>query len=192
MIIQTPRHLFSVEDYHRMRVAGILAEDDRVELLAGEIRAMSPVGPYHAAVVKRLNHRLSQLLPATLLLSVQDPIQLSDMSEPEPDVAIVTARDDFYEGGHPTSDDIVLVIEVADTTIMYDRDEKLPRYAQAMLREVWIVDITSEQVEQYTDPYHNQYRTKRTWQHGEAIPVATIPAATIAIDDIFGVFTAPR
>lgn len=186
MTIHIARRLFSTEDYHRMYQAGIFTENDHVELLAGEIRELSPVGPHHAAIVKRLNRRLSQLLPSSLLLSVQDPIRLSDNSEPEPDLAVVTARDDFYQGGHPTPDDILFVIEVADTTIYYDRDEKLPRYAQALLREVWIVDVHNEQVEQYTDCYNGQYRSKTTWLRGQYISVNAIAGALVAVNDIFG------
>lgn len=186
MITHVARRLFSTEDYHRMYQAGIFTENDHVELLAGEIREMSPVGPHHGAIVKRLNRRLGQLLPSSLLLSVQDPIRLSDSSETEPDLAVVTARDDFYAGGHPTPDDILFVIEVADTTIYYDRDEKLPRYAEALLREVWIVDVHNEHVEQYTDCAYGQYRTKTTWVRGQSIPIRAVAGSAVAVDDIFG------
>src|SRR5262249_37658064 len=122
MTIQIARRQFSVADYARMRETGILAEDDRVELLDGEVREMSPIGPLHAAIVKRLNTLLSRALDDSVILSVQDPIQLNDYSEPQPDLAILQHRDDFYAAAHPIAEDVLVVIEVADTSVEYDRE----------------------------------------------------------------------
>src|SRR5215216_6351059 len=120
MAIQIARWQFTVTDYARMRETGILSEDDRVELIDGEVRPMSPIGPPHAAIVNRLNRLMSRQLGELAIVSVQNPIQLSDYTEPQPDLAVLHPRDDFYAHAHPRVDDILLVVEVADTSIEYD------------------------------------------------------------------------
>jgi len=120
------RHRFTVEEYHRMGQAGILSEDDRVELIEGEIVEMAPVGSRHAACVKRLNALLSRRAGGRALVSVQDPIRLGEHSEPQPDLALLKPREDFYAAAHPGPEDVLLVIEVAETSLEYDREVKLP------------------------------------------------------------------
>jgi Uma2 family endonuclease len=185
MTVQIVRHPFTVADYARMRETGILSEDDRVELLDGEVRVMSPIGPIHAAIVKRLNALLNRLLPDTVILSVQDPIQLNDSSEPQPDLAILHYRDDFYAQAHPVADDVLLVIEVADTTVDYDRDEKLPRYAQANIAEAWLIDVNNFTIEQYVQPRNGKYLLKKLVERGDIINAQSIAPLQLAIDDIF-------
>ncbi len=185
MTIQITRRPFTVADYARMRETGILAEDDRVELIEGEVRLMSPIGPVHAAIVKRLNILLSRILPETAILSVQDPIQLNDYSEPQPDLAVLQYRTDFYAHAHPVADDVLLVIEVADTTIDYDRDEKLPRYAQAHIAEAWLIDVNQLTVEQYLQPRNGRYLVKRLLERGDTISAQSVTALHLAIDHIF-------
>jgi Uma2 family endonuclease len=121
MSVQIARRPFTVSDYARMRETGILAEDDRVELIDGEVRLMSPIGPRHAAIVNRLSTLIRRHIGETAIVSVQNPIQLNDYTEPQPDLAILHARDDYYAHAHPRPDDIILVIEVADTSAAYDR-----------------------------------------------------------------------
>jgi Uma2 family endonuclease len=186
MAIDILRHTFTVADYARMLATGILDEDDRVELIDGEVRQMSPIGPYHAALVARLNRMLIQQLPATAIVRVRDPVQLSDYTEPQPDLAIVVARDDFYALAHPTAEEIYFLIEVSDTSLAYDRAEKLPRYAQAAVQEVWIVDTAARQIEQYWQPAGNQYRTKQTWERGQRIQAHMLADLCFEIDTIFG------
>ena len=185
MTIQIARRQFSVADYARMRETDILGEDDRVELIDGEVREMSPIGPLHAAIVKRLNSLLSRLLDDSVILSVQDPIQLNDYSEPQPDLAILQHRDDFYAAAHPVADDVLLVIEVADTSVEYDREEKMPRYAAAQIPEAWLVDISSEIVEQYWQPRNGKYLLKRLAERGDTIVAQAMPNLEIAVDQIF-------
>jgi Uma2 family endonuclease len=180
------RRQFTVDDYHRMRDAGIFSEDDRVELLDGEVILMSPIGPLHAAIVKRINTLLNQGLLTQHIVSVQDPVQLSDMSEPQPDLAIIQYRADYYAAAHPTPDDIALVIEVSDTSLEYDRENKLLRYAESLIGEVWIIDIENQQVEQYTNPANGQYRMKQTWLHGQQVTSYRLPSVTLQVDDILG------
>lgn len=185
MAIQIMRRPFTVEDYARMRATGILAEDDRVELIDGEVRVMSPIGPLHAAIVKRLNLLLSRALPPTVILSVQDPIQLNDYSEPQPDLAVLHYREDFYAHAHPVVDDVLLVIEVSDTTLEYDRDEKLPRYAHANITEAWIVDVHSFTIEQYLQPRNGKYLVKQLVERGDTLTARAIVPLQIDIEDIF-------
>jgi Uma2 family endonuclease len=186
MVAQIARWQFTVEDYHQMHKTGILAEDDHVELLDGEVRAMSPIGSFHAAIVKRLNALLSRLIGSTAIISVQDPVQLDDYSEPQPDVAVLRLDDTFYATSHPTANDALLVIEVSDTSLEYDRDEKIPRYAHAGIREVWLIDVAQEVVEQYTQPRGDQYGAKQTFARGEVIRATTVEDVAFPVDQLFG------
>jgi Uma2 family endonuclease len=185
MTITILRKQFTVGDYARMHAAGILHEDDRVELIAGEVRQMSPIGALHAAIVKRLNTQLSQLLGSSMLLSVQDPIQLDDYTEPQPDLAILQYRADYYAHAHPVADDIFLVIEVADSSVAYDREEKLPRYAAANIAEAWLIDLTTHQIEQYAQPRDGVYRRKQIITRGEELQSLTLPHIRLTTDQFF-------
>lgn len=169
-----------------MRDAGIFTAEDRVELIDGEVIEMSPIGPLHAAIVKRINKLLSAISLPDHIISVQDPIQLSDFSEPQPDIAIIIFRPDFYATQHPQSGDVMLIIEVADTSIDYDRSVKLARYAESMIPEVWIVDIDRHQIEQYALPANNQYRTKQSWSYGDTITSRALPAISLPVDGLMG------
>lgn len=186
MAVHIARWQFTVDDYHRMRETGILTEDDRVELIDGEVRIMSPVGPFHAAVVKRLNTLLVKMTTDRTIISVQDPIQLNDHSEPEPDIAVLRIHPDYYAHHHPTPQDILFVIEVSDTSRDYDRGEKIPRYAEAGILEAWLVDVEREVVEQYMYPEHDQYTVKQTFRRGETITSVALPAITLHVDHILG------
>jgi len=129
MTVQTHKRLFNVDEYHRMAATGVLSESDRVELIGGEILEMSPIGRRHAACVDRLTRLLVIRLGETAIVRVQNPIALGQHSEPQPDVSLLRPRDDFYASGHPSPEDVLLVIEVCETSIDYDRDIKLPEYA---------------------------------------------------------------
>lgn len=180
------RRQFSVEDYHRMRDAGIFGEEDRVELLDGEIIQMSPIGPLHAAIVKRINTLLGQVSLGQHIVSIQDPIELSDASEPQPDIAILKYRADFYGTSHPQPHEIMLLIEVSDASLEYDKENKLPRYADSLIPEVWIIDAEHQQVEQHYNPANGTYRTKQTWLRGDRITSVQLAAVTARVDDILG------
>lgn len=185
MTVAILRKQFTVSDYARMREAGILAEDDRIELIAGEVRQMGPIGPMHAALVKRLNTLLSRAVDETMIVSVQDPIQLDDQSEPQPDLAILHYRDDFYAQAHPVADDVQLVIEVADSSVEYDREEKLPRYAAANIAEAWLIDLSADRVEQYSQPRNGLYRLKQIVERGEVLQSHSVPTISIPTDRFF-------
>lgn len=186
MAVQSTRWQFTVADYARMAETGILSEDDRVELIDGEVRAMSPIGPLHAAIVKRLNALLSQALGDTASMSVQDPIQLDDFTEPEPDLAVLQPRLDYYANGHPQSEDLLLLIEVSDSSLDYDRSEKIPRYATAHIPEVWIIDVHGETIEQYSEPRTGTYRTIHLLKSGDLIPSIRLPSVQASLDYILG------
>ncbi|MCU0493401.1 MAG: Uma2 family endonuclease [Chloroflexaceae bacterium] len=185
MTVEIIRHQLHVADYARMLETGILREDDRVELIDGAVRGMSPISPLHAAIVRRLNVMLSQQIPQTITIAVQDPIQLNDYTEPQPDIALLHYRADYYAQAHPVADDVILVVEVADSSLAYDRDEKLPRYAAAQIGEVWLVNIPDRTVEQYTKPRGDKYLVKRIWEAGDNVVADTLPAVSVDVTELF-------
>jgi Uma2 family endonuclease len=179
------RRQFTVHDYARMRESGILTEDDRVELLDGEIYIMSPIGPLHVGIVNKLNKLLTQQVGDTGIISIQNPIQLNDYSEPQPDIAILSPRDDYYINALATPDDVLLLIEIADSSLDYDRDEKLPRYAQAHISEVWVVDVNRQIIEQYTQPAQSEYTQIHKVLYGTTIAATTLPGVRLTTSQLF-------
>lgn len=175
----------TITDYHKMIEAGILTEEERVELLAGHIVPMSPIGSKHAVCVKRLNHYLSQIVGQRAIISVQDPIELASDSEPEPDIALITPPFDRYVEAHPQVSDVFLIIEVAESSAQKDREVKLPLYAAAGIAEMWIVDLTEQVVEVYTEPKGSRYALRRLYQTGEQIEIGFLQAS-VAVSDILG------
>jgi Uma2 family endonuclease len=186
MAVQVEKWVFSVDEYHKMSEAGILSEDDRVELIEGEIIKMSPVGSRHAACVKRLNALLNRRVGQAAIISVQDPIRLDDYSEPEPDIALLKFRDDFYSQSLPTVDNVLLIIEVADTSVEYDRSVKLPLYARAGIPEVWLADLPGDGVEAYSELVNGAYQKFRRAKRGEVLTPEEFPGLTLSADEILG------
>lgn len=186
MAIALKRRRFTVDDYHRMAEVGILTEDDRVELLDGEIVEMTPIGSDHAGHVKRLNALFTSRLGARIVMSVQDPVGLSRHSEPQPDVALLRPRADFYARSHPRPEDVLLLIEVADTSVETDRRIKVPLYAKAGLGEVWLIDLGAERVEVYREPAAEGYREVRVLARGQGIRPQAFPDLTLSVDDLLG------
>ena len=154
------RHRLNVDEYHRMAEAGILGPDARVELIEGEIIDMAPIGSRHAAVVRQLAHILHQNVGYQAIVSTQNPVRLDEYSEPEPDLALLRPRDDFYATAHPGPGDILLIIEVADTSLRYDREIKIPLYARHGIPEVWLVDLVNERLLRFLEPGPDGYRTE--------------------------------
>src|SRR5262249_52461293 len=152
MQTEAMRKRFTVEDYYRMAEAGILNPTDRVELIEGEIVEMSPIGDRHAMTVNRATMLLARGLGDRVVVSVQNAVRINRYNEPQPDVVLVRPREGFYGRSHPQPDDVILLIEVADTTLHYDRDIKLPICARSGIPEVWIVNLTSDTVETYRQP----------------------------------------
>ena len=179
-------HRFTVDEYEQMIDKGILAENERVELIRGEVVEKIVIGPLHSATVKRINRLLTTRLLALAIVSVQDPIVVDD-SEPEPDLAMLAPRDDFYAPSKPKSSDVLLVIEVADTSLAYDRDIKLPLYAQAGIQEFWIVNLTESKVEAYRQPRASGCYTLRSdLARGEMLSLLAYSEATLLVDEVLG------
>ncbi len=186
MTLQIQRRTFTVDEYHVMLRANILTEDDRVELLDGEIVNMAPIGSEHSGCVLRLNHLLLQRLLGRALVNIQNPIILSDHSEPQPDLALLVPRADFYTGSHPGSLDIYLLIEVTDTTADFDRQVKVPLYARAGIREVWLVDLAAQGIEVYRDPAEGSYRTNTRLKDAQCLSPLAFPDLVLTAKDILG------
>jgi Uma2 family endonuclease len=182
---QPIRRLFTVPEYHRLGEAGILTEHDRAELIEGEIIQMTPIGSEHAACVDRLN-RLLQRPDSPLIVRVQNPIWLSDHSEPQPDICLLRSREDYYAAGHPGPRDVLLVVEVADTSLEYDRTTKLSLYATAGIPEVWVVDVNSARVEVFTDPKHGLYARSARYVREETIVSGVLPGTQLPVAAILG------
>lgn len=181
---------FTVEEYHRMAASGILTEQDRVELLDGQIYVMSPIGSQHAACVRRLSRLLYQRAEPQAIVSVQNPILLSPDSESEPDVALLAPRDDDYASRHPRPEEIMLVIEVADSSMTLDREVKLPLYARAGIPEVWIVALDNDEVHVFREPNEDEFTDHRTLGPEEEVDVGSLSSVSpISIDAILGTST---
>ncbi|MGK7876229.1 MAG: Uma2 family endonuclease [Xenococcaceae cyanobacterium] len=186
MSVQLLRRKFTVQQYHQMADTGILTENERVELIQGEIIQMSPIGTRHAAYVRRLIKLFSQKLSDRVLVDVQNPVELDDTSEPQPDVALLEPREDFYESAHPQSQDIFLLIEVADTTVAYDREIKIPLYAEDNIAEVWLVDINEQCVEVYREPTLDGYQNVQKLQRDQSLSLQAFPDLEITVNEVLG------
>jgi Uma2 family endonuclease len=180
------KRLFTVSEYHSLAETGILSEDDRVELIEGEIFQMAPIGNRHAGCVKRLNRLLSRELGDRALLGVQDPIALDDHSEPEPDISVLRPRADDYSNSHPTPEDLFLVIEVADSSAGFERFRKIPVYARNGVPEVWLVDLTTHRIEAYREPSGMSYRAVRQLEAGDRLSPLAFPDLVLEVGEILG------
>lgn len=170
----------SVDQYEQMIQAGILGENDRVELIRGELLDKMPIGESHVEVVNRLTRLFSKLLDDAVTVSVQNPVVLTD-SEPEPDVALYTRR----TGGKARAGDVHLIIEVADSSLEFDRTVKLPLYAEAGIRELWIVNLIDDQVEVYRQPLlDGSFALTATRKRGDVIEPIAFPGLKLTVDDL--------
>jgi Uma2 family endonuclease len=183
MIAQRP---FTVDEYYTLSDVGILTEDDRVELIEGKIVELSPIGSRHAAIVNKVAATLHQQLGQAAIISVQNPVRLDDYSEPQPDVALVQARDDFYAGGHPGVEDVLLLVEVADSSEEYDRRVKVPLYARAGIPEAWVVNLNRNVVEVFSNPVGGDYVEQREARPGEVVGASLVPLLVVEVSGILG------
>ncbi len=173
------RHRLTVDEYYRMGQAGVFAPDARVELIEGEVIDMAPIGTRHASAVKKLNALLSAAAQGRAIVAVQDPLRLSDASEPEPDLMLLRPRADFYAQAHPGPADVLLLIEVSDSTAAYDRSVKLDLYARHRIAEVWIVDLDNNVVRFFRHGDGQAYTDITASETPRATPVAALPGMTI-------------
>lgn len=187
MAIQYARKRFTVDEYHKMVKTGILSEDDRVELIDGEIVQMTPIKVPHAVCVDRLNKLLNRILPEEITVRVQSPILLGNVNEPEPDLAVLKPRDYLNMEQHPGPEDILLVIEVSGTTLNFDRRVKMPLYAQAGIPETWIVNIAKGVVEVYSNPVNGKYESIRTAGRADTVAPDMHPDVKLRVEDFLGV-----
>jgi Uma2 family endonuclease len=181
---EVTRRRFTVHDYHRMGEAGILHEDDRVELIEGEIVEMAAIGTRHFTCVNGLNRMLVRGVGDDAIVSVQNPARLDEHSEPQPDLTVLRVRD--YRESLPMPEDVLLLIEVSDTTLAYDRNVKLPLYARAGIREVWIVNLPGETIERHTGPSGDGYRHAERVRRREVPAPLAFPKLSLRLDDVLG------
>jgi Uma2 family endonuclease len=177
-----PPRLISVDEYLRMAETGILAEDERVELIRGEIVQMFAIGVPHAEVVDELNRRLGRQTGDDVIIRVQNPIELPGSSVPQPDLAVIRA--DYQRGRLPQAADVLLVIEVAETSVYHDRNRKLPLYAAADIPEAWLFDLNVPRLERQTDPSPEGYQQITLAGRGKSLSSTVVPGVTLAIDDV--------
>ena len=184
--VAIPRHRFTVDDFARLGEAGIFAEDDRVELIDGEIRDMTPIGPPHAWIVNRLIRKLVLHLDNRAWVSAQNPLRLDGHTEPQPDLVVARGGEDDYAERHPEAGDVLLVVEVADSSLRYDRAEKMPRYARAGIPEAWLVDVTGRAVTVCTVPGSGGYARERVFRLKAEIESTAVAGLRVAVDEILG------
>ena len=192
MIDAVQRYRFTVDQYHQMGEVGIFDPDCRVELIDGEIFEMSPIGPWHSGVVNRLNYRFVTGLRDRAVVHVQNPTIVDRRSEPQPDLMLLKPRQDFYDTSHPTPEDALLVVEVAETSLAHDRGRKLPLYARTGVSEVWIVDRKADAIEVFRGPSPDGYRENFRRGRAEDLAPAAFPDLRLSVDDILGTPSAPR
>lgn len=174
----------SCDRYHEMIASGGLKEDDHVELIHGYLVTKMSIGSNHSGMVNRLNRLLGKLLGDAVIVIIQNPVTIHEYSEPEPDVVVAKFRDDYYAGGHPQPEDILLVIEVADSSLAFDRDAKIPLYASCGIPESWLVDLSAGEVTLYRKPDGACYTEHQVCRKGDALPLPGFTDVSLAVADL--------
>jgi Uma2 family endonuclease len=181
-----PLRRLTVSDYRRMADVGILGARERVELIEGLIVAMAAIGSPHMATVNALNRLLFLAIGDRGIISIQNPVQLDDYSEPEPDVAVLAPRADFYRSAIPRAGDVFLLIEVSDTSLALDRDVKLPLYARNGIPEYWIADLAANEIEICRAPLGETYASRARVGVDRSVDIARLPGSAIPVAAVFG------
>jgi Uma2 family endonuclease len=179
------RHRITVNEYHRMAEVGLLAPDARVELIEGEIIDMAPIGKEHTSIVDQLTRLLVHAVGDDAIVRVQGSVRLSQFSEPEPDVVLLKPRPDFYRGEFATGADALLVIEVSDSTLRYDRDVKVPLFARHGVPEVWIVDVQGDRLLVYGALREQAYERETSIARPESMPPTALPGVAVDLSSVF-------
>ena len=177
---------FTVDEYHRMGEAGVLHEDDRVELIHGQVVVITPIGDDHLSCVNRLNTLFASLAGREATVSVQNPVVLDQHEEPQPDVTLLRYREDGYKAQRPHAADVLLVIEVGDTSADADRSTKIPLYARAGIPEAWLADLPADALEIFRKPQAGAYAEVRTARRGETISPLAFPSLVLRVDEMLG------
>ena len=179
-----PRHRWTVAEYHRMAEVGLLHEDSRVELIDGEIIEMAPIGSEHAGHNNYLMSCLAHRLYGKAIVAGQNPVILGGYEEPQPDIALLRWRNDYYRTAHPHAEDVLLIIEISDSTLRYDHDVKIPLYAKNGIPEVWLLDIQNRQLEIQREPINGVYQQRDCRRAGQIAPILC-PDAVIDLAELF-------
>jgi len=182
--VNPTKHLTNLDEWHRLGEANIFPPGSRLELINGEILEMAPIGFNHAGHLRRINKLFSKLIPDNIITSVQDPLQLGDLSEPEPDFMLLKPNDNFYSSRHPNASDVLLLIEVADSSLMFDQNQKLRLYALHNVPEYWLLNLNESCVEVYRQPHGDCYGEKTTLRVGDTATLSQLNQITINIADI--------
>jgi Uma2 family endonuclease len=177
---------FTVDEYYRMAEAGILKPEDRLELIDGEVIEMSPIGNKHAGRVNRAADLFMNVFRGKATVAVQNPVRLDQYNELQPDLVLARLDPDYYASRHPAADDVILVFEVADTSLRRDRDIKLPIYAMLGIPEVWIEDLKYDEILIFRNPIRDQYDTSLTVRRGESLSVAAFPDIVLNAETVLG------
>jgi len=187
MAVMLRRYRFTVDEYDRMAQAGVLTQCDRVELLDGEIVEMTPIGDRHASVVARISHVFSTRLDGRCIVWGQNPVGLRVVrSVPQPDVALLRPRDDFYAAGRPGPEDVLLLVEIMDTSAESDRGVKLPLYARAGIAEVWLADLGADTLEVHRRPGAAGFAEARVLHRGDRVSSQAFQDLTLTVEDLLG------
>lgn len=186
MAVELTKRRFTVDDYHHMVGAGILSEDERIELIEGEVVEMTPIGNAHAACVDALAEQFITRLRGRAITRVQGPIRLDAHSEPQPDVALLRQRADRYRSELPQPDDILLVVEVADTSLDRDRGVKLPLYARAGIPEAWVANVIARQLEVHRQPSERGYLDAVVLEPDRDVRLSAFPDVVFRVGELFG------
>lgn len=182
--IHLKRHKLTATDYHRMSDAGILAHDARVELIEGEIIDIALIGSKHGSVVDKLNRLLNAAVGEQAIVRVQGSIRLGTYTEPQPDIALLKYRSDFYETDIPTANDVVLIVEVADSMLAYDRDVKASLYARAGVPEYWLIDVNQTRISFYRQPVEGRYENITTTMGFGRISLVELEGVTVDLSGL--------
>lgn len=175
---------FTVDEYYRMAEVGILKRDERVELIEGEILVMPPIGPEHAGSVLISNSIFSERARGRFLVQIQNPIRLAEGSEPQPDAMLLRLRDDHYTGSHPTPADVLLLIEIADSSLEYDRQTKAHIYGRGGVPETWVMNLAEDCIERFTEPGPDGYARHTVHRRGETLTPVALPDLELAVADL--------
>ena len=179
------RYKLTVGEYRAMGEHGILAPDARTELIDGEIIEMNPIGVTHAGVVDQLNRLLGRVVGDDAIVRVQNPVEMPEHSMPQPDLALLRPRTDFYKRLQPTADDTLLAIEVADSSLRYDRDVKLPLYAAHGIPEAWLIDVNAARLTVHRDPGPDGYRSVAEPVRMDVVAVAGLNVPVVDLSTLF-------